>query len=88
MAIHLKPCPFCGGEGEFERYGNSRQSCIVACTNCGCRLETNESEWNSGSDWNRREDRRAGERGGGKGSPGPSQSTSENLHHDTTEGNR
>lgn len=49
----LLPCPFCGGAAEFERRGTGRQSCIVACTDCGCRLETGET-WNSGRQWNTR----------------------------------
>jgi Lar family restriction alleviation protein len=50
----LDPCPFCGGEASFERLGTNRQSCIINCENCGCRLETNETgEW-CGEQWNRR----------------------------------
>jgi hypothetical protein len=49
----LEPCPFCGGEAEFERMGDHRQSCIVACQDCGCRLETGET-WNCGQSWNTR----------------------------------
>jgi len=49
----LKPCPFCDGEAEIERYGNARQSTIYACTECGCRLETGET-FNFGVCWNRR----------------------------------
>ena len=49
----LAPCPFCGGEAEFERKGTARQSCIVACTDCGARLETSET-WGSGKAWNDR----------------------------------
>lgn len=54
----LKPCPFCGGEAEFERRGTGRQSCIVACTECGCRLETSET-WSSGQAWNQRHENAA-----------------------------
>ena len=49
----LAPCPFCGGCAEFVRKGSKRQSCIVECKDCGCRLETNEV-WNSGKAWNTR----------------------------------
>jgi hypothetical protein len=49
----LKPCPFCGGEAEFDRKGTSRVSCIVKCTDCGCTLETGET-WASGQSWNTR----------------------------------
>lgn len=50
----LLPCPFCGGEAEFERMGTPRQSCIVACTDCGGRLETSEEGAACGSQWNDR----------------------------------
>lgn len=53
MSEKLLPCPFCGGEAEIERYGNSRVSTIYQCTNCSCSLETGE-EWDHGKDWNRR----------------------------------
>ena len=49
----LKPCPFCGGEAETDRVGNLRQSHIVTCTDCGCRLESNET-FNHGVSWNTR----------------------------------
>ena len=51
--ITLKPCPFCGGNAEFEREGNSRHSCIVVCTYCGARHESGDT-LDSGSSWNRR----------------------------------
>lgn len=50
----LLPCPFCGGYAEFERMGGPRHSCIVACSDCGCRLETSEIHPNSGKRWNER----------------------------------
>jgi len=50
----LLPCPFCGGEAEFERMGTPRQSCIVACTDCGGRLESSEEGAGCGSEWNDR----------------------------------
>jgi transcription initiation factor TFIIIB Brf1 subunit/transcription initiation factor TFIIB len=50
----LAPCPFCGGEAEVEQQGTNRQSHIIACTNCGCSLETWET-WNAGSLWNTRQ---------------------------------
>lgn len=49
----LMPCPFCGGEAEFERIGNTRMSTIVSCTDCGCRLECGET-FNHGEQWNAR----------------------------------
>lgn len=49
----LLPCPFCGSEAEFERHGTNRQSSIVACQECGARVETSET-WNEGQLWNTR----------------------------------
>lgn len=48
----LLPCPFCGGEASVIRKGTDRQSCIVSCDMCGCRLESNEQ--GAGRDWNMR----------------------------------
>ena len=49
----LKPCPFCGCKDiEIERVGTSRASCIVVCTECGCKLESNET--GAGRLWNTR----------------------------------
>lgn len=51
----LEACPFCGNESPyFERMGTSRQSCIVACGNCGCRHESSDEGSNSGRQWNER----------------------------------
>ncbi len=50
----LLPCPFCGSEAEFERFGNHNQSCVVLCTDCDCRLESNEVAPFCGCQWNRR----------------------------------
>ena len=50
----LKPCPFCGGEAEFERTGTNRRSCIVTCTDCGATHEGPDEYDNSGSAWNTR----------------------------------
>jgi Lar family restriction alleviation protein len=38
----LKPCPFCGGEAEIEKIGTARQSMIIVCTDCGCRVESGD----------------------------------------------
>jgi len=38
----LLPCPFCGAEAEIERRGSQRASMIIACTNCGCRVESGD----------------------------------------------
>lgn len=52
----LLPCPFCGGKAQIERLGDGRQSMIIACEDCGCRLESPdtamvyEKHWA----WNRR----------------------------------
>lgn len=50
--IELKPCPFCGGEAEVERQGTSRQSCIISCTECGCRHEGPDEYEQCGYQWN------------------------------------
>lgn len=50
----LLPCPFCGGEAGIERTGTPRQSCIVACVNCGARHESGDEAQFSGASWNRR----------------------------------
>lgn len=34
----LKPCPFCGGEAEFETYGGT--ACAVTCRKCRCGTPT------------------------------------------------
>ena len=53
MSDKLLPCPFCGDEDiEVERVGTSRHSCVVACTNCGVRIESGEDGF--GSAWNTR----------------------------------
>jgi hypothetical protein len=48
----LLPCPFCEADAEVERYGTPRQSAIVECTGCGCRVESNEN--GAGHAWNHR----------------------------------
>jgi Lar family restriction alleviation protein len=50
----LEPCPFCGGEAGYVRYGDRRQSSIVSCSDCGARVEANEEGDFNGSAWNRR----------------------------------
>lgn len=52
--IDLLPCPLCEGEAEFERMGTGRVSCIIACTDCGLKLETGESGAMCGRSWNSR----------------------------------
>ena len=49
----LLPCPFCGGKAAIERHGTMRQSCIIACEDCSCRLETGEV-FDMGRAWNTR----------------------------------
>jgi len=51
--MKLQPCPFCNGPAEFERIGDRKQSCIVVCQECGCRLESNEEGDACGQQWNR-----------------------------------
>lgn len=50
--MNLEPCPFCGGCAEVEQEGTRKQSCVVACEDCGCRVESNEI--GAGQAWNRR----------------------------------
>ena len=52
-AIALQPCPFCNGEAFFERVGDSSQTTVVECKECGCFLESGET-WNAGTKWNTR----------------------------------
>ena len=51
--LDLLPCPFCGGEAEFERKGTPRHSTIVRCTDCSAFHECGE-EWDHGRSWNTR----------------------------------
>lgn len=51
---NLLPCPFCGGEAEFERTGTRGHSCIVQCTSCGALRESSDEYERSGSSWNDR----------------------------------
>lgn len=53
MSEQLKPCPFCGGDAEISRYGNSKMSTMYHCNWCGVSLETSE-EHNHGERWNDR----------------------------------
>jgi hypothetical protein len=62
----LLPCPFCGGPAIFERAGNARQSCIIKCDDCGCKLETNEV-FHQGTAWNTRATPASGEAAEGAG---------------------
>jgi hypothetical protein len=48
----LRPCPFCGSEAEVHREGTRNYSCVIGCTNCSCKLETNEIGY--GDQWNQR----------------------------------
>ena len=53
--MRLKPCPFCGGEAEFETYGGT--ACAVTCRKCRCGTPTvslNDGE-RAVEAWNRRE---------------------------------
>ena len=54
-AVVLLPCPFCGHDDiAVEQAGTGRQSCIIACEWCGCRLKSNENGY--GNAWNSRPD--------------------------------
>jgi predicted RNA-binding Zn-ribbon protein involved in translation (DUF1610 family) len=64
-AARLLGCPLCGGEATIERKGSARASMIIACTNCGGRMEsgdvyglTKPESWA----WNRRHPNAPGER--------------------------
>ena len=62
MPVPLKPCPFCGGEAEFERIGTPRRSTQVRCGGCGAHLESSDEGDHASDSWNRRmpsEDRAA-----------------------------
>lgn len=50
----LLPCPFCGGQPEVIREGTRRYSTIIACSNCGCRLESGNEGDQYGDAWNSR----------------------------------
>lgn len=61
----LLGCPFCGGDATIERKGSARASMIIACTNCGGRMEsgdvyglTRPESWA----WNRRHPNEKGQR--------------------------
>ena len=57
MSGELKPCPFCGGEAEFETYGGT--ACAVTCRKCRCGTPTvslNDGE-RAVEAWNRRAER-------------------------------
>jgi len=49
----LLPCPFCGGDAEFERLGTRMQSTIVACQCCGATQECGLT-YDYGDVWNTR----------------------------------
>ena len=42
MSTELKPCPFCGGKPEIERRGTQSASMVIACTECGGRMESGD----------------------------------------------
>ena len=61
--IKLKPCPFCGGEGEINRFYSSmsiRVSVQILCKNCGGRSGSFDEDARYCADekaaesWNRR----------------------------------
>ena len=55
IITHLLPCPFCGEEKpQMVRIGTHRQSCQIACGNCGASHESSDEGEQSGSSWNTR----------------------------------
>lgn len=54
----LAPCPFCGGDAEIVQPGTPRQTCVVACTDCGAQHESSDEGERSGTSWNRRASQR------------------------------
>ena len=36
----LLPCPFCGDEAEIQVRGTKNNSMVIACLNCGARVES------------------------------------------------
>lgn len=50
--VHLKRCPFCGGEAEVYRVGDRASTSIVGCSQCGCMVESSETGF--GEAWNNR----------------------------------
>ena len=60
--VKLKPCPFCYGMADIIRMGTARVSMIIACEDCGCRLETNETWIDDDCQWNRRPEFRSANR--------------------------
>ncbi len=57
MEEKLLPCPFCGGEAEFEVYGGT--ACAVVCQSCQCGASTVclDDGMQAVEAWNRRADR-------------------------------
>jgi Lar family restriction alleviation protein len=51
---NLEPCPFCGGRAALDREGTRQQSSIIFCSDCGARVEANETGEFNGDHWNRR----------------------------------
>ena len=53
----LLPCPFCGGEAEFEVYGGT--ACAVVCQTCQCGTSTVclDDGTQAVEAWNRRAER-------------------------------
>ena len=57
VSDELRPCPFCGGEAEFEVYGGT--ACAVVCQTCQCGTSTVclDDEMRAVEAWNRRAER-------------------------------
>lgn len=73
MSEKLKPCPFCGGEAEYERFNNPKTWFTVRCSRCGCQTDgfcinhddatAAENKAANAAVWNRRAQSKAGEKG-------------------------
>lgn len=53
MSDELKPCPFCGGEAEFEYYW-WQETVVIKCPKCGASSEPQFYENEAIEAWNKR----------------------------------
>jgi hypothetical protein len=59
-SIELLPCPFCGADAQYRRFGADNENILIECTNqygACCRMSmayTSESEKILATKWNRR----------------------------------
>ena len=52
--IELKPCPFCGGEGE-SKYLHNDFEYMVICNSCGGAMTSGKDETEAVKAWNTRQ---------------------------------